>query len=386
MDFHDYEPDECDEYEPDEFDFHEYEPDEFDFHEYEPDECDFHEYEPDEFDFHEYEPDECDDYEPDEFDFHDYEPDECDEYEPDEFDFHEYEPDEFEFHEPDEFDESDEFESHESENEFHESQYDEPDETHISICSWNIMGSSAANMAGYRKAVTTETFSSTPILGQADIICLQELAFDPTGRVAKRYLPFLDDYTCCSSCETEGQNKYNAIYYRTKKFAIKRYTALGEMETKSPYMLLKRRMAICCLKHKQIPHYKLVVVSLHNYSKKGKEKFARLLFHFLDKIEVPVLIAGDFNFDITKVPSLKDKFLHNYLIKDYIIRPLRQHLPKNTQPRIDFICLKDDDTLGYTTELLDTVAHDLKVPRKINIEEKKITNHSPLSATLSVKP
>ena len=325
------------------------------------------------------------------------------------------------------------------------------------------MGSSAASN---RKAVITETFSSVPILGQADIICLQELVFHPTGRVANQYLPFLDDYECCLSRETEGRNKYNAIFYKTKKFvelpptgstidrafslmdmkwkvyekikrggderkkrveeglatpwgrddteirmctevfqecqepeqdcnaAIKRYTVPGEMETKSPKTLLMRRMAICCLQHEQIPHYKLVVISLH-CKRKGPENFAYLLFDFLSKIEAPVLIAGDFNCDITKVPSL-DKFLSEYSIEKYEIRHLRHRLP-----RIDFICLKnyvytkclpgtdfqDYDTLEYTTQLLDTVAHDFeKNIEDKKIKEKEITNHSPLSATLTVKP
>ena len=134
-------------------------------------------------------------------------------------------------------------------------------------------------------------------------------------------------------CKTKGfitgRNRYLEI--KTKK--------TKPSETRSPETLLMPRMAICCLEHKDIHKYRLVVISLHNYSKRtGKgvpENFAYLLFDFLSKIEAPVLIAGDFNFDIKKVSSLK-KFVSEYSIEEYEINPLRKHLPKNTQ-RIDFI-------------------------------------------------
>ena len=328
------------------------------------------------------------------------------------------------------------------------------DHTFISICCWNIMGSSAAGMAGYRKAVTTCTFSTT-ILGQADIICLQELTFHPTGRVAKEYFPFLynDGYTCWFSCETEGQNKYNAIYFKNEKFffgipsqpvigqafalmdmkwkvyqtishggdemkkqvedgratpwgsnnteirmcsevfqeckklgcnaAIQRYIAPGEMVTKSPRRLLSRRMAICYLQHRCIPNCRFVVVSLHNYSGRmgrgAPGNFVDLLLDFINKIGAPVLIAGDFNLDITSLllPSY-------YSFIPYQPRPLRQGLCPSC---IDFVIIKHYPT-QWTFSLTNTEAHDLQVPIEVRekiADEKYITNHNPLSATLVVK-
>lgn len=175
---------------------------------------------------------------------------------------------------------------------------------------------------------------------------------------------------------------------------LERYKVPREMVTRSPEILLMHRMAICCLRHKDIHNYSIVVVSVHNYSKRtGKtapENHAHLLFDFLAKVEAPVVIAGDFNLDIARKDSL-EKFLCSYSTEPHQLRPLRQDLD-----RIDFVCLKDypPSTFETSLELESTVAHDLHVPPKVLeyyqsqhrvFDEKTITNHNPLSATLVVK-
>ncbi len=62
--------------------------------------------------------------------------------------------------------------------------------------------------------------------------------------------------------------------------------------------------------------YKFVVVSLHNY-RESFESYAYLILDFLEKLEMPVVIAGDFNCDITE--GVGDI----YRIDNYKLDPLR---------------------------------------------------------------
>ena len=338
-------------------------------------------------------------------------------------------------------------------------------EANITICCWNIMGDAKATD---REKVTTETFNhqftnesegTKTSLGQADIICLQEMAVKPDGDKAKNYLPSIDSYTAVYNRESAG--KINAVFFKKEKFKwtkksgqieqafqlmeIKRniydkierkgdnekkqaeqgklqpwgenddekkmceevldeckseakfskgrsrYMRPGELETKSPKTLLNDRMAIECLQLKSNPNYSVVVISVHNYSKRsGKElpaNFAYLLFDFLAKLEVPILIAGDFNLDITKEKSLA-KYICEYSIEKYEMRPLRKDKKRKDEDlaRIDFILLGNVDGASFESSLQETTAHDLQVPSTTSdIQPEKITNHNPLSATLIVK-
>ena len=352
-------------------------------------------------------------------------------------------------------------------------------ETVITVCTWNIMGTaSAAN----RKKVTTATFlnqycnpfrANGTSLGQSDIICIQEMKFNPQNvqRVtATEYLPFMKGpflYGVVQSQEP-GSNTHNGVFYNKDKFseanveclqkaytlmeykrecydsikrrgdveidkAVKgiskltdpewgdsvnkramcqevfqeckaagspqgfyeifdRYCAPRERETRSPKELLERRMAVCVLKAKFMRDYYIVVLSVHNYNtntaKSAPINFAMLLFDFLSKLprlSYTVILAGDFNFDITDKcqASSLEWHLGGYIIPDYAMKPLRNRLNK-----IDFIVVRKtcDDKVDVQ---VDVQAHDLQIPvdvwQNVGGEIKKITNHNPLSATIKVK-
>ena len=169
---------------------------------------------------------------------------------------------------------------------------------------------------------------------------------------------------------------------------IAKFKAPKENDTKSPKDLLIRRMAYCCLKIASLPE-PIVVISIHNYYstqylRKGKSiNYARLFFDFLEKLDCPVLIAGDFNFDIEKECRNIPEFIGcHYMYENYELRPLREKVG-----RIDFILLK----LGsgeINLNLNQTKAYDLQVPpeiaRNLEREKKYSTNHNPLSAIVSI--
>ena len=336
-------------------------------------------------------------------------------------------------------------------------------EANITICCWNIMGNTTAEYNNARKIVTKETFNyqftnksegTKTSLGQADIICLQEMPVKPDGDKAKNYLPSIDSYTAVYNKESAG--KINAVFFKKEKFKwtkksgqieqafqlmeIKRniYDEIerihekkqaeqgklqpwgegdekkmceevldeckseanfskgrsrymwkpDDLETQSPMRLLNDRMAIQCLQLKSNPNYSVVVISVHNYSKIKElpANFAYLLFDFVGKLKVPILIAGDFNLDITKEKSLA-KYICEYSIEKYEMRPLRKDKKRKDEhlARIDFILLGDVDGASFESSLHETTAHNLQVPPEVKEQPEKITNHNPLSATLTVK-
>ncbi len=327
-------------------------------------------------------------------------------------------------------------------------------ETNITVSCWNINGTAGAD---HRKKVLKTTFQNQfdgTSLGQADIICIQEMIVDPKGIKAKEYLPFHDNYSVVDSKEN---GVFNALYYKKEKIQavtnepvnrafhlleikrkiydeiarkgdtekhkavkgelkpidtasdeeksmfqevleevknttnsiqhfnnqIAKFKNPGDMETNSPEKLLRRRMAISCLGVKSLSDYIIVAISFHNYSgRSGKDaprNGAALLFDFLKKLDCPVLIAGDFNYDATSEIQAA-----NYGVENYRLEPLRKR-------RIDFIFLKQCicNANKFETSLCDTKAHDLQIPdsiqKKLDDEKKQVTNHNPLSATLKVK-
>ncbi len=89
----------------------------------------------------------------------------------------------------------------------------------LNVLCWNIMGESAAIYNKERKRATTTTFQ---VLGpDANIICIQEMKFDPipSGRATYKYLPdcIFKDYEQ-SKRKEDRSNTYNAIFFRKEIF------------------------------------------------------------------------------------------------------------------------------------------------------------------------
>ena len=182
------------------------------------------------------------------------------------------------------------------------------------------------------------------------------------------------------------------------------YKAPKEAETKSPKTLLERRVAMTLLRKKPISpasttsnNVLILVISIHSYGgtksgKKSQERFNCLFFDFLEKlsvlnINIPVLIAGDFNQDICRTTSLT-QFLSpsRYVIHEYSLAKLRRSLPC-----IDFILLRHAEPPQFN--LSEVKAIDFTVPSEVEKDLKghekmdkyrSITNHSPLTSTLEL--
>jgi exonuclease III len=182
---------------------------------------------------------------------------------------------------------------------------------------------------------------------------------------------------------------------------ISKFRAPGELQTKDPFILLKRRMAMCVLEIKSLQEKQnniihVVVASVHNYSSRSgvaaRESYASLLFDFLSKLphNLTVIIAGDFNFDIL---AYRDQYLTQYFPSYYIpmyeLRPLRNGL------RIDFIVVtKSKADAKLQVSVSEVQAHDLLVAKEIAKEvddeitkdpRKKIADHNPVSAVIELK-
>jgi exonuclease III len=265
----------------------------------------------------------------------------------------------------------------------------------ITVCTWNINGPARAEL---RKEVTRDTFNQQQYqdgtrLGQSDIICVQEMIVKPGHErgTDQEYLPFASDYGVEQSQEQTG-NIYNAVYFSKEKFSKvddERLKRTGEI-----YRSIRRecRMAICVLQIKSLPeqHNIIVVASVHNYSGRGwsgrgsEENYASLLFDFLSQLppNITIIIAGDFNFDIL---ACRDPPLTQYFhIPRYELRPLRKGLPT---PMIDFIVVtKSKADAKLQISVSEMQAHDLQVDGEVDVEiQRKITNHSPVSAVIELK-
>ena len=139
--------------------------------------------------------------------------------------------------------------------------------------------------------------------------------------------------------------------------------------TRCPEILLNSRMAACVLKVKSMPNYYIVPVSICNYCDGELEapiNFAGLLFDLVSKLQYvdllqenryTVIIAGDFNFDITTHP---DPFLwqhtHSFVIPHYDVRPLREGKHK-----IDFIFISKQ----LESKVKEAQAHNLQIPKVV---------------------
>lgn len=150
--------------------------------------------------------------------------------------------------------------------------------------------------------------------------------------------------------------------------------------------IVKERVAFSCLKAKLQADYFLIVMSVHfPRNQKDANNFAYLLLDFLEKVDFPgpILIAGDFNFDIARDQQNLRRFLENYYIPHYDLKPLRDN------KRIDFIMCKWTTWLAVT----NVSAHDFIVCPEIEqilkgedidplTTHRKVTNHNPLTADL----
>ncbi len=139
---------------------------------------------------------------------------------------------------------------------------------------------------------------------------------------------------------------------------------------------LDNRMAISYLQMKSNRSYKFVVVSLHNIYKGGKsmsESYAYLIFDFLEKLEMPVLIAGDFNCDITEGAKAAGYHFLKYKLDS---RRVSSNKKGKKKVRIDFIAVKGSSSFNF--KVITTYA--CKVGD--DSAKKEVTNHNPLTATI----
>ena len=148
---------------------------------------------------------------------------------------------------------------------------------------------------------------------------------------------------------------------------------------------------------KPLPGQHIVTVSVHNYSKASvREKYALLLFDFLSKLQYTdlnhiVVIAGDFNFDISvyedQYPFLQP-YLDSYQISKYKLTDLRRGLRRTSQ-RIDFVMVTKNH-IKFDITLKNEKAHDLQVPEEVEDQlggpegHSRITNHNPVSAVVEL--
>lgn len=171
------------------------------------------------------------------------------------------------------------------------------------------------------------------------------------------------------------------------KKALKRYSKKDDMPgfIRSPKDILQGRIAFSLLKASGIACNHLIVLSVHALNQEAVD-FAYLLFDFLGKFgfDYPMLIAGDFNCHITKIPYV-GRFLKDYDIPHYELRPLRGGA------RIDFIMKKCREPRNVVMTNLS--AHDFILPdvgtqeanAAISIEmQRTYTNHSPLTVKVTV--
>ena len=149
-------------------------------------------------------------------------------------------------------------------------------------------------------------------------------------------------------------------------------------------VVLKGRIAIGIFKTScSQAEPKIVAVSFHNrHPKKEPDKLLYLLLHFLKELHdltgYPILLAGDFNMDVTKVKqSSLRRLIALFKPKEYSLTTHRGYLPC-----IDNIVLWDDRGMF---QLGPIEAHLVDVPfacKEKNKTRDGVSNHDPLTTTL----
>ncbi len=190
-----------------------------------------------------------------------------------------------------------------------------------------------------------------------------------SGDKERMFREVVEKYTISSA--------YNVIKYRQQRDTVKSSEEKSSEEKSSEEKSLKNhlddRMAISCLQMISNLDYEFVVVSLHNISKGGKSKsksYAYLIFDFLEKLKMPVVIAGDFNCDITEGAKAA-----GYLIVNYKLDTLRD---RPSRGRIDFIAVKNLKSSPFNFKISTTNAHRVGD----GSASEGVTNHNPLTATI----
>ena len=260
------------------------------------------------------------------------------------------------------------------------------------LACWNFNGEATA---GFRKAVTTETFNEVEVpgaskpakLNQCDLICVQEATIrcttpDPlhsttvpskVRKTVNSYIPIDPDRYGVKTCREAGVD--NAIFFNNKRFTLdvgkmdeefSEAFELTDAHVRTEHRLrnerttkerLEERMAIALLQDRECY---IIVISIHSFRhREPAQNLAHLLFTFLEKlkktgIDYPVIIAGDFNCDIRNA-DLLEEYLENYHVSEYELRPLRATL-RIEERCIDFIVTSKEFEIPVVT------AHDLIVP------------------------
>ena len=173
------------------------------------------------------------------------------------------------------------------------------------------------------------------------------------------------DYYCSTSNEERNQS---AVLLKSSLFdevsrPIKLPTSTdSEMSTRMAYNVVKYKSR------------KMVFISYHGprdpeNAAKSAEAFFKLVEDKFDKT-IPVLIGGDFNTDISKLPDRLDPDISIFLLDPdkYQISEYEKVWPRNGDKRekIDFIVLRKPTIEGLRVELEDTRAIVYSTLPKIN--------------------
>jgi len=184
------------------------------------------------------------------------------------------------------------------------------------------------------------------------------------------------------------------------KGAKTRLKSKHPVENSPIYNLVNKRYMLCFigLKVKKVENSKFIAACIHNYRKskrlyqkqKNKRKIlypkisgmAKIVCKFIALLSeescCPVLLAGDFNTDIKKLSTLH---IHPYDLTDHRLRK------KTDNKKIDFFLSKKTDECiislkDVKAELaIKSAAYDSQDMETLD----RVSNHDPLSATLSIK-
>jgi endonuclease/exonuclease/phosphatase family metal-dependent hydrolase len=177
---------------------------------------------------------------------------------------------------------------------------------------------------------------------------------------------------------TEFKDRASIAYFND---CFKRPT---DRDVQRAEVVLKGRIAIGIFKIScSQAEPKIVAVSFHNrHPKKEPDKLLYLLLHFLKELHdltgYPILLAGDFNMDVTKVKqSSLRRLIALFKPKEYTPTAHRGYLPC-----IDNIVLWDDRGMF---QLGPIEAHLVDVPfacKEKNKTRDGVSNHDPLTTTL----
>ena len=257
------------------------------------------------------------------------------------------------------------------------------------LVNWNIKGKGGADER--KNAISAYLSGLKP---PPDILFLQEVQWAPTKKRGsgdlRTHLSALSDHHELSHFCQEYDNCYNCVIFDKRKFE-----ALPEADLQKPlaecFKLLdernewgekgfrtsqenqmRNRMCVVVLVDKSREGCKFIAASLHNLNKDEHsnvnmaELFLQLLELLGDKMEYPVILAGDFNADIQERET-------SFTIPKYMRTLHRWNLNV-----IDFFLCRPGRN---ATVVLDNVeadlAHDVKNADQM-VELDKVSNHDPL--------